>query len=821
MSSMLLDFDPYVTWLQVSAPQRPLNAYQILGLEPLDDNLARIRGSITRQRERLLAQRPQADPETWQQINDELEEAIAIMLSGERRAVLDATIKRRSGLGANSAAAAPIAGAPAVVACRHCQKENSGQRRFCAGCGQSLYEKCVSCGAEMAADERFCGICGADVQGARQEHEQRLADQLQQGKELAKAHRYDAALSVLRAVAAVDDRRYETLADEALAEISRVEELQRNQHVSLSDTLEAAQKQFAARAYETVMGLLDEVPVALRTEEMIDLLEHARSARNEILALSGEIRDALEAKRVTDLLPKIERMLTLRPGHAQARKLGEQIRDQFVATARKRIGEHRYEDALALLEQIPTFAATEESTALLTTTTELESLAADLRLSPAATQATLDLGTKLLKYAKTNEEIAKLLPQLAQRLKQRPTDARLAAMGWAAAPKRTPAGLPVDWLGYFTRPSAASDKVAATLREHPGEFFVALGLALQGVGEADAGVNLLPADKGNLLGKLSFSFGKKGPLMAWGLDLGDSGLRAIQLRRDEKTGEITIPACEYILHRQSLTNVDAPLEREVIVAETLKDFLSRGEVTGMKICVALAGHRVLGRFVEIPPMSAKKIPDAMAYEARHQIPIDMSELSWAYHLQQSDATKNADENPRSALLVAARLSHVQERVATFKSAGIAVDIVQSECLALHNAMRYEFAGDQAANVAYQGALTILDIGQEQSNLLVSGPQGVWFRTFGLGGENFTTALVKQFQLTRDQAEEWKRSPTKAKRYYQFREAIQPLLPQLAGEVERSLSSYARMFPDQPASRMLCIGGGAAIHGILRHLRCGK
>src|SRR6185369_13894609 len=98
---------------------------------------------------------------------------------------------------------------------------------------------------------------------------------------------------------------------------------------------------------------------------------------------------------------------------------------------------------------------------------------------------------------------------------------------------------------------------------------------------------------------------------------------------------------------------------------------------------------------------------------------------------------------------------------------------------------------------------------------------VWFRSFGLGGETFTQALTKQFQLTREQAEELKRNPAKARRYSLFCTTLEPLLVQLVSEIERSLASYARFNPAEPAQRLYGVGGGFQTHGVLRYLRSGK
>jgi Tfp pilus assembly PilM family ATPase len=105
--------------------------------------------------------------------------------------------------------------------------------------------------------------------------------------------------------------------------------------------------------------------------------------------------------------------------------------------------------------------------------------------------------------------------------------------------------------------------------------------------------------------------------------------------------------------------------------------------------------------------------------------------------------------------------------------------------------------------------------------VVSSPAAVWFRTFGQGGANFTSSLVKNFNFTHQQAEQVIREPARARRYGQMLEAFKPMFVQFAGELERSLANYHKLYPDHPVERIYGVGGGFQVHGLLRHLRFGR
>ncbi|HTN76761.1 MAG TPA: pilus assembly protein PilM, partial [Pirellulaceae bacterium] len=216
----------------------------------------------------------------------------------------------------------------------------------------------------------------------------------------------------------------------------------------------------------------------------------------------------------------------------------------------------------------------------------------------------------------------------------------------------------------------------------------------------------------------------------------------------------------------------------------------------------------------------KKVHDAVQYEARTQFPFQLDGLAWDYDLISASGQHSESAESRRAVIVAGRNFHIQERLGIFKEAGIAVDVLQSDCVALHNFLAYEFF-DSASKVGEQAAhdaILAIDVGTECTNLVVSSPSAFWFRTLSIGGDNFTEPLVRQFKLTYTQAEQFKREPHRARRMSQLYATFDPLLNELATEVERSTDSFLKLFPDQTLARMVGVGGGFQLHGLFRRLR---
>src|SRR3972149_918450 len=115
----------------------------------------------------------------------------------------------------------------------------------------------------------------------------------------------------------------------------------------------------------------------------------------------------------------------------------------------------------------------------------------------------------------------------------------------------------------------------------------------------------------------------------WGIDIGQCALKALRCRPHEKDdNRIVVEAFDYIEYPKILSQPEA--DREALVREALELFVSRNEVAGDSVAISVPGQSGLARFIKLPPVEAKKIPDIVKYEARQQIPFALDAVVWAY-----------------------------------------------------------------------------------------------------------------------------------------------------------------------------------------------
>jgi type IV pilus assembly protein PilM len=720
-----------------------------------------------------------------------------------------------------------------TITCGHCESENAADRRFCAQCGQSLGETCAKCGAEHSCVETFCGKCGHNVAAAFHQRREQIQHDLARADELAQEYQFDHAISLLGPLTTHKQPRLLSLAQQASDSLEKILAARDRHRAEADAALQQAQQFLAAHAYEKAIAALEAVPQALRNGEIAPCLEAAQSKRREVLSLAGEIREALQAKRWLELAPRLERLVALQPHNKQARDLAEQLRQRLEIAAKKHLADSQYEQALELLHLIPSFARTSDSEKLVDHAAELAWLNCDLRSEPIVDETLLGIAERLIKLDPKNALAGRHLESLRRRSLVRMKDPRTAAAPWAAQPQSSSLGCTIDWLGGAAQFSSDETQRVELLREHRGRFFVAMGLALQGIGQAHVSINLIPeeATKKSFLPNFSLSRRKPTVKTAWGLDLGGSSLKAVKLSYDERDGQVRLLACDFIEHAKLLGQPDAEFQRAALVEETLKTFLARNDIAADQVCVSMSGAKLLGRFFEMPRVPEKKIAEVITREVSHQIPFPLGELTWNYQfLDEPVAATEVDDaenyRPYHVLLLAAKHDHVADHLAPLTNLDIKVDVLQSDCLALHNFAVREFftkepsdgdgdAKDRAAD--HKPPIALMDVGSEATNIVISSPDSVWFRSFGVGGNDFARALVRQYNLSFAAAEQLKQNPLKAPRVSQLYGALEPEFSKLVKDVQRSMAAMTSERPGQSVQRLCGVGGGFYLHGLLRYL----
>ena len=306
----------------------------------------------------------------------------------------------------------------------------------------------------------------------------------------------------------------------------------------------------------------------------------------------------------------------------------------------------------------------------------------------------------------------------------------------------------------------------------------------------------------------------------WGIDIGMCALKALRcLPHDDET-RMEVVAFDYIEYPKILSQ--AGVDADELIAEALETFLSRNDVKGDKVAISVSGQSGLTRFIKLPPVEKKKIPDIVKYEARQQIPFALEDVIWDYQEMGGGSEEEGFALETEVGLFAMKRDQVFESLKPFEDAGIDVDIIQLTPLALYNYIVFDQLRDLPPPEEYDPenpppSVIVISIGTDTTDLVVTNGYKVWQRSVPLGGNHFTKALTKALKLTFSKAEHLKRNADQAEDPRAVYQAMRPVFNDLVAEVMRSINFFYSLEKDAKITRAITLGNAMRLPGLESYL----
>jgi len=295
----------------------------------------------------------------------------------------------------------------------------------------------------------------------------------------------------------------------------------------------------------------------------------------------------------------------------------------------------------------------------------------------------------------------------------------------------------------------------------------------------------------------------------WAIDLGNSSVKALHLAYVGDT--VQVVAFDNVRHAKVLSGKGiSALERDELIAMSVRQIVERNDIGMEDVVVSVPSQNSFARFVTLPPVDRKKIPEIVGFEAAQQIPFDMSEVQWDWQLMsdEDDAEKRVGLFAIKNEIVNAELEHLSREE-------LPVGYVQMAPMALYNYILYDrpnlFKSEDRPVV-------VLNIGAEITDLVVCTESTVWQRCILVGGNAFTQAIASAFKINFEKAEKLKRTAAVSKYARQIFQAMRPVFTDLASEVQKSLGFYSSANPNAEFSRIVAMGGGTQLRGLLKYLQ---
>ena len=308
---------------------------------------------------------------------------------------------------------------------------------------------------------------------------------------------------------------------------------------------------------------------------------------------------------------------------------------------------------------------------------------------------------------------------------------------------------------------------------------------------------------------------------AWGIDIGQVGLKAIKLRVGEDGQKVRAVAFDYIPHPKILSQPDAIPEE--LIKQSVETFLSRNKVGNDLIGVSVPGQTSLAKFIKLPPVEPSKVSEIVRYEARQQIPFDLNEVIWDFQPIGGGVEESGFMMEAEVGLFAMKRELVYDAMEPLTDQKVEVELVQVSPLALYNYLSFDVLGfrlDEDGTDPPDGEdyYIVLDMGADNTTLLVSNGKNIWIRNVPIGGNHFTRALTREMKLTFAKAEHLKCNATKAPDPKAVFQAMRPVFNDYVTEIQRSIGYFGSVNRTAKITRVIGVGNGFKMAGLQKFLQ---
>ncbi len=689
--------------------------------------------------------------------------------------------------------------------------ENS---QFCAGCGQPLWQKCDNCGTMALLTQPFCNGCGLNLAEGLKKRLSDFENLLTRVEAIGQEGRFDDAIRLAESVAEPADYRFQDIADRAQQAIEKLTQSREHWTAEVEKVRKRVKRYLPADRFDDIVRILSRIPLGALPDELAGVLEECRAKTSTISSSKTELKQALADKRYDDALFCLSQIVELNPDDKKYRKQLEQVAQKVLRKAARYGEKGKYAKAVALLESIP--SQYQDDTYLDLMHRYEEVIFLRLVLAKATYMNPLVTGVldKLERLTKNDPLIGKL--------RKRASEARrkvnsLKSEVWPEwmKPEKGQLGIPITPTRIPAAfPGARPDCIATK----GSQFWVAMGLAIQATEQLMPNGDFLWSSKPKGVRGLLGGKRPKRSQFGWGIDIGDSSVKAVRIKL---AGEPSRPHID----RATIIKLDKPkagkshkVNKEAIDA-ALQKLVSDADLGDDPAVINYPGSELVSRYLLLPPSTdRKKLDEFILQDARANIPISMDLLQTAYHL--SDLGDDELVSP-SAILVAGRKTDIEFRKSLVENSGLVVSGILPEPFALWNALQ-SFGSDAEAltlNVSDEVeqeatqqrqslADMVVEVGQNRTNVVISHPKGLWYRTIDWGLADLNAALCTAMKLTTGDADKMRREPLRAKHLQIPVDAMMAACQVPRREVERSAYAARDAIGELRLRRVMLIGGGA-------------
>ncbi|WP_018247715.1 type IV pilus assembly protein PilM [Orenia marismortui] len=281
-----------------------------------------------------------------------------------------------------------------------------------------------------------------------------------------------------------------------------------------------------------------------------------------------------------------------------------------------------------------------------------------------------------------------------------------------------------------------------------------------------------------------------------GLDIGEESIKITEVQT--VWGRIVLNSLALIP-----TPEDAVIEGDIknlsLLEEKINEALDENEFEANRVITAVSGEQVISRMVDIPAMPEDDLDEAIKWEARDKLPIDVEESIVDYEI-----LNKKDDGGYQILIIAVKKDLIDKYLKLFEALELIPVAIEIEPVAIARTVDKLYMDD---------TIGVIDIGTKTTDIsIINRGRLLFTRTVGMGGENITQDISETSGISLEKAEEYKKDNDLFKK-----EESNLIVRNLTTAIYRSLDYFQVKYKSFDIDRIVLTGGGGNLINFDRHL----
>jgi type IV pilus assembly protein PilM len=258
------------------------------------------------------------------------------------------------------------------------------------------------------------------------------------------------------------------------------------------------------------------------------------------------------------------------------------------------------------------------------------------------------------------------------------------------------------------------------------------------------------------------------------------------------------------------TVVDGAISQPMVIQDTLRRLTKLEKITAKDVALALSGHSVIVKKVQMVQMSEEELANAMPHEAEQHIPFDVYDVNTDFQILEVSDRPGGRTGQMDVLLAAAKKERVEELSRVAQAANLRPAVIDVDTLALTNVFELNYPDEMFGHV-----ISLVHLGASMMTVLIlKDGMSTFQRDIAVGGNQFTAELQKAFALNREAAEAVKLgAQADAPPQSEILAVLHKMTHEVVAEIQRSFAFYHASIAEEPIGKVYLSGGCARMKGL--------